>query len=146
MNGPQRVSPTDSIAGMSAVRAIRGATSVDNDAQADIRSAVCELWTEIVARNQIADDDLISVIVAVTDDLHSMFAGTALREECGLTDVPLLGTVDATVVSGIQRTIRLMVHLNTDRSRAEIQHVYLRAAADLRPDLSGDPTSDHTDD
>lgn len=95
-----------------------------------------ELWAEIIARNDVDHDDLISVIIAVTDDLHCMFAGTALREECGLSDVPLLGTVDATVVDGIQRTIRLMVHLNTSLSRSEITHVYLRDAAALRKDLS----------
>lgn len=123
---------------MSAVRAIRGATSVDHDRPEEIRAAVCELWTKIIERNNVDQEDLISVIVAVTDDLHSMFAGQALREECGLSDVPLLGTVDATVVDGTQKTIRLMVHLNTSLSRAEIRHVYLRAAASLRPDLADD--------
>lgn len=99
---------------------------------------MCELWSQIIDRNDVDREDLISVIVAVTDDLHSMFAGQALREECGLTDVPLLGTVDASVVDGTQKTIRLMVHLNTDRSRADIHHVYLRKAAALRPDLAED--------
>jgi len=123
---------------MSAVRAIRGATSVDEDNQEEIRSAMCELWSEIVARNEIHDDDLISVIVAVTDDLHSMFAGQALREECGLDDVPLLGTVDAAVVGGMTKTLRVMAHVNTDKTRGEIAHVYLRNAANLRPDLSSE--------
>lgn len=121
---------------MSSVRAIRGATSVDNDRPEEIRPAIKELWTELIQRNNIADESLISVIVAVTDDLHSMFAGQALREECGLDDVPLLGTVDATVVDGMTRTIRLMVHVNTDVKRSDIKHVYLRNAAGLRPDLS----------
>jgi len=123
---------------MSTVRAIRGATSVTRDSGDEIRPAVCELWRRIVDANGIHNDDLISVIVAVTDDLHSMFVGTALREECGLDDVPLLGTVDATVVDGIQRTIRLMVHVNSEKTRAEIDHIYLRGAAKLRPDLSED--------
>lgn len=126
----------DSIAQMSTVRAIRGATSVTRDSTDEIRPAVRELWSRIVDANGLHSDDLISVIVAVTDDLHSMFVGTALREECGLDDVPLLGTVDATVVDGIQRTIRLMVHVNSDKSRSEMQHIYLGEAAKLRPDLA----------
>ena len=97
-----------------------------------------ELVNEIVAENELEDDDLVDVILTVTTDLTSMYAGTALREECGFDDVPLLGAVEANVTSGVERCVRVMIHAYSHRTRQQVIPVYHGEARRLRPDLVED--------
>jgi len=117
------------------VRAFRGATTVENDDPAEIREAVRVLAVEMFSANQLHNDDLIDVILTVTPDLTSMYAGTALREEMGFDDVPLLGAVEANVAAGPDRCVRIMLHAYSGLSRSEIVHVFHGASRNLRPDL-----------
>lgn len=121
------------------VRAIRGATTVEEDSEDAIRIACRELFAAMLEQNGIKsgnDDSLISVIVTTTDDLHSMFPAKAIREECGLADVPLLGAIEATVEGAPTQAIRVMAHVNTDKPRSAINHVFQGRAPQLRPDIS----------
>jgi len=115
------------------LRAIRGAISVDRDAPAAIYDATRELLSAIVARNAVATDDIISVIFTVTPDLRSAFPALAARQ-MGWLDVPLLCTMEIPVPGALERCIRVLLHVETTRPRAQVQHVYLRAAEVLRPD------------
>lgn len=117
------------------LRAFRGATTVERDDPDLIRVAVRELMYEMLEVNELADDDLVDCILTVTSDLTSMYAGKALREECGFDDVPLLGAVEADVAAGLNRCIRVMVHAYSTRSRAEVVPVYHGDTKRLRPDL-----------
>jgi chorismate mutase len=117
------------------IRAFRGATTVENDDPVEIRAAVRELMTEVLASNDLHDDDLVDVILTVTPDLTSMYAGTALREECGFNDVPLLGAVEANVTIGVDRCVRVMLHAYSPLSRADVVHVFHGESRRLRPDL-----------
>ena len=117
------------------MRAFRGATTVDNDDPAEIRAAVRDLMNEMLERNGLVDDDLVDVILTVTPDLTSMYAGTALREECGFDDVPLLGAVEANVTIGIDRCVRIMLHAYSGLARSAVEHVYHGESTRLRPDL-----------
>jgi len=117
------------------VRAFRGATTVEHDDPAEIRVAVRDLVNEIVAKNDLVDDDFVDVILTVTPDLTSMYAGTALREECGFDDVPLLGAVEANVTTGVERCVRIMMHAYSTRARKDVVPVYHGSAKRLRPDL-----------
>ena len=117
------------------IRAFRGATTVDRDDPAEIRAAVRHLVQEMLQVNEIVDDDLVDVILTVTPDLTSMYAGTALREECGFDDVPLLGAVEANVTTGVDRCVRVMLHAYSSRSRGEVVHVFHGESQRLRPDL-----------
>lgn len=119
-----------------AVRAVRGATTVDADDVDEIRAHVGEMLAAIVERNEIADDDLISCFFTATSDITAMFPATAARD-FGWHDVPLLGAVELAVADAIPRCIRVLVHVASSRSRSEIQHVYLRDAVDLRNDVPG---------
>lgn len=132
-----RCSPVTSSAVEPRIRAFRGATTVEHDDPAEIRAAVRDLVNEIISRNELEDDDFVDVILTVTPDLTSMYAGTALREECGFDDVPLLGAVEANVTSGVDRCVRVMLHAYSARSRAQVVPVYHGEARRLRPDLSG---------
>lgn len=117
------------------VRAVRGATQVDRDDPDLIAAGARELLTEIVERNHLDGDDLISVVFTVTPDLRSGFPAVAARQ-LGFTDVPLLCATEIDVPGALHRVVRLLAHVRSDRPRSAIRHVYLHGAARLRPDLA----------
>ena len=118
-----------------AVRGVRGATTVEADDPALIRAAARELMEEILRRNQIADfDDVISAVFTTTQDLVSAFPAEAARA-MGMNQVPLLCATEIPVTGSMPRCIRVLLHINSDRKPKEIEHVYLREAQKLRPDL-----------
>lgn len=119
-----------------AVRALRGATTVASDTKDEISDRVQALVTEMLARNDVAKDDIISIVFTATDDLRSMFPATAARA-VGLGDVPLLCARELAIDGGTPRCIRVLMHVNTERPRAELRHVYLEGAQGLRDDLPG---------
>ena len=118
------------------VRALRGATTVDRDEPEHITERVVTLLEELWARNDVHHDDLISILFTATPDIHSMYPPTAART-IGLGDVPLIGAQEIDVPSGTKMCIRIMVHLETELSRAEMRHVYVEGARGLRDDLPG---------
>ena len=117
------------------LRAIRGAITVGGDEPALIYAATRELLSEIVARNGVDLDHIISVIFTVTPDLKSAFPAMAARS-MGWLDVPLLCTQEIPVPGAMARCIRVLLHVESDRKRAAIQHVYIGEAQSLRPDIS----------
>jgi chorismate mutase len=117
-----------------AVRAVRGAIQVGDNDRDEILQGTSELVTEVLRRNQIDPDDLISIVFTATPDLTADFPAYAARL-MGLTDVPLLCTTEIAVPGSMPRVLRLMAHVETQRPRADIRHVYLRGAAALRTDL-----------
>ncbi|GLZ03746.1 chorismate mutase [Actinomadura sp. NBRC 104412] len=118
-----------------AVRAIRGATQVDADDRDQILAATTELVTEVMARNRLTTDDVISVLFTTTPDLVAEFPALAARK-LGFQEVPLLCASEIAVPHALPRAIRLMAHVETDLPRERIQHVYLRGATALRLDIA----------
>jgi chorismate mutase len=118
-----------------AVRAIRGATQLDSDDRDHLLASVDELIRAMLEQNSIASDDLISIVFTATVDLHSEFPALAARE-LGIGDVPLLCAQEIDVEGAMPRVIRVMAHVESQRPRAEIRHVYLRGAVALRRDLA----------
>ena len=119
-----------------AVRALRGATTLDQDDESQMTERVQALVKEMLARNELDHDDVISILFTATEDLVCAFPAAAARA-AGLGDVPLLCARELSVVGGTPRCVRVMMHVATDRSRAELRHVYLEGAAGLRDDLPG---------
>ena len=117
------------------VLAVRGATQVDADDRDQILAATAELVTEVMTRNALSTDDVISVIFTATPDLTAEFPALAARK-LGFHDVPLLCASEIDVPHALPRVIRLMAHLQIDRPRSDVQHVYLRGAAALRIDIA----------
>lgn len=117
-----------------AVRALRGATTVDADTPEQIEERVQALVAAMLERNGVDKDDLISIMFTATDDIHSTFPATAARA-AGLGDVPLICARELDIVGGTPNCIRVMMHISTERSRAELHHVYLEGARGLRDDL-----------
>jgi chorismate mutase len=117
-----------------AVRALRGATTVDEDTVEQVTERTAALVSSMLERNGVAKDDLVSILFTATDDVHAVFPATAART-LGLGDVPLMCARELDIIGGTPRCIRVMMHLVTSRSRAELHHVYLEGARGLRDDL-----------
>src|SRR3954466_1757177 len=115
--------------------ALRGANTVPaNDADA-ILAATTELMRELLERNGLGADDLVSCLFTLTADLHAEFPAVAARE-MGLSSVPLMCARELDVPGAMPRVIRVMVHCYLPNG-GEPQHVYLGDAARLRLDLQG---------
>ena len=119
-----------------AMRALRGATTVDVDTREQVSERVQALIAEMLSRNGVSHDDIVSMVFTATPDIVSMFPASAARE-AGLGDVPLLCAQELAVEGATPRCIRILVHITTERSRAELRHVYLEGAEGLRDDLPG---------
>ncbi len=116
------------------VRGVRGATTVERDDAEAILSATEELVRELVAANDLHPEDVASALFTVTADLHAEFPAAAARR-MGWTAVPLLNFTEIDVPGRLRHCIRVLLHVNTQRSQSEMIHVYLREAVALRPDL-----------
>jgi chorismate mutase len=121
-----------------AVRGIRGATTVESDSSEEIEAATKELLARLIEANQIDPEDIAGAWFTATDDLAAEFPAVAARK-LGWTEVPLLCGHEMNVVDSnprsIDRCIRVMILLNTDRPAAEMKFVYLRRAAEIKADL-----------
>jgi len=117
-----------------AVRALRGATTVDEDSREQVSERMVELLTELLDRNGVDHDDVISVLFTATGDIHSMFPAEAARK-VGFGDIPLICARELDIDGATPRCLRVLLHLNTQRSRADLHHVYLHGARNLRDDL-----------
>ena len=122
-------------------RGVRGATTVDENSREEILAGTRQLLALMIRRNGIEAADVASVIFSVTVDLDAEFPALAARQ-LGWLDVPLLCTNEVDVPGGIQKCVRVLVHWNTDKSQADIQHIYIKDAIKLRPDLSDLPPVD----
>ena len=120
----------------SSVRALRGATTVEIDSIEQVQQRTIALLNEMVDRNSVDHDDIISILFTATDDIHSTFPATAARV-AGFGDVPLICARELDIENATRSCIRIMMHISTERSRAELRHVYLEGAAGLRDDLPG---------
>jgi chorismate mutase len=120
--------------GAARVRALRGATTLDDDERGHLIERTQELIAAVFERNRLTEDDLISIVFTATDDVHSAYPAEAARE-AGITHVPLLCARELEIDGGIARCIRILVHAYTDRSATELRHVYLHEARQLRTDL-----------
>jgi chorismate mutase len=126
---------TGSLAAMpGSLVALRGATTLEVDDEPHMVERVTALLTEMMARNEVPHGDLVSIIFTATDDIHCGFPALAARR-MGLGDVPLLCARELDVDGGTPRCVRVMMHLNSERGRAEMRHVYLEGARGLRDDL-----------
>jgi chorismate mutase len=124
-----------------ACRGVRGATTVARDDRDEILAATRELLALMVRRNGLEKQDIASAIFTTTPDIKAEFPALAARQ-LGWLDVPLLCGHEIAVPGSMPRCIRVLVHWNTDRAQDEVEHIYVRDAMKLRPDLSKLPPVD----
>jgi chorismate mutase len=120
---------------LTTIRAIRGAIQVNADTPTAVMDATRELITALIERNGLHQDDIISILFTTTPDLVSQFPASAARE-AGLTDVPLMCATEISVPGAMPRVIRLLAHVESSLPKSGIEHVYLRGAEVMRPDLA----------
>lgn len=118
-------------------RGVRGATTVHENTPDAIWDATRELLREVIAANNIEEEDVASVIFTTTPDLYAAYPAKAARD-LGWHRAALMGCQEIAVPDGIPMCIRILIHWNTEKTLDEIQHVYMRNATALRPDLYPD--------
>jgi monofunctional chorismate mutase len=116
--------------------AIRGAISVEQDSPDQIAQATRELLGQIVERNWLEIDEVVSVLFTLTNDLTTAFPALAARE-MGWVNVPLLCASEIPVPGSLPRCLRTLVQVELRAPRPLDTHVYLRDAIALRPDVAG---------
>lgn len=114
------------------MKAIRGATTVNNDTASEIKEAVNELLNEIKIKNSLTVEDFICILFSNTNDLHSFYPAKAARE-AGYFSVPLYSSLEPEIDGALKKCIRVMVLAETDENPV---HVYQNKASSLRKDLS----------
>jgi len=114
-------------------RGIRGAITVDSNSGRDILTASRELLTEMLSANDVRSDDVAAAFFSTTPDLNAEFPARAARE-MGWTDVALLCGHEMAVPGSLDRCLRILLLVNTEKRPDEIAHVYLKGARALRPD------------
>jgi tryptophan synthase alpha chain len=120
-----------------ACRGIRGATTIDANTAEDIQEATTDLLEAMIRLNAIAAEDVVSAIFTTTPEITAAFPALAARD-LGWTEVPLLCAHEMNVPGALRGVVRILLHVNTPRSPAEIRHVYLREARALRPEWGYD--------
>jgi chorismate mutase len=122
---------------MSEVRAIRGATTSPSNSSEEILAATAEMLDLMTKENSLKVDDIISAFFTTTEDLNAEFPPVAARQ-MGWINVALMCSHEMKVPGALQKCIRVMVHVNTDKNSTDIMNVYLRDAVNLRKREVGD--------
>ncbi|MEN9687781.1 MAG: hypothetical protein RL381_793 [Actinomycetota bacterium] len=117
------------------VRAIRGATQVASNTAEAITQGTQELLLEMLTANNLTPDSVISVLLTSTPDLTATFPAAAARS-VGFDSTPLICSVEIDVDGALSRTIRVMAHVESELTKAEISHIYLHGAKALRRDIA----------
>ena len=116
------------------VRAVRGAVHVAEDAVEAVLSGTHRLLQEVLTRNGVDPQDIVSIFFTATEDLVSAFPAEAARR-MDLGRVPLMCAREIPVAGSMPRVVRLLMHFHTERAQADVVPVYLDGAEALRDDL-----------
>jgi chorismate mutase len=122
-------------------RGVRGATTADANTSEEILKATRQLLALIIRRNDVRKEDVASAIFSTGHDLDGEFPAMAARQ-LGWLDVAMMCTNEMDVPGSLRLCIRVLIHWNTEKRADEIVHVYLKQAANLRPDLAKVPPVD----
>ena len=116
-------------------RGVRGATTIEHNTAVEILSATAELLQLMIEANNIHPDDVASVVFTTTPDINAEYPALAARK-LGWTDTALLCGHEMNVPHGLEKCIRILCHWNTTKPAREIQHIYIKGAVNLRPDIN----------
>ncbi len=118
-----------------AIRGLRGATSVKANTKDDILTETRRLLQMLCDKNELDLDDIASIFFSVTDDLNAEFPAVAARE-MGFVYTPLFCMKEIPVTGSLPLCIRILIHVNTEKSQKDMIPIYMNAAESLRPDAS----------
>jgi chorismate mutase len=118
---------------MTICRGLRGATTATVNEREAILEATRDLLRRLMERNQLVADDIAAAFFTVSDDLNAEYPALAARQ-LGWTETALMCAREIPVpTTTVQRCIRVLMLINTEKRASEIIHVYLREAVALRP-------------
>ena len=118
------------------IRGVRGAVCASANSREAIFEATKKLLVHMFAKNDIETEKIASIFLTATPDLNADYPAYAVRE-MGLTMIPMMCATEINVPGSLQRVIRVLIHLETNKGQSEIKHLYLGDAKRLRPDLAG---------
>lgn len=118
------------------VLAIRGATTVDENNKDYILNETSILIKSIITENELNNDDIISMCFTMTRDLDKIYASVAVRKDLNLCDIPLLNFEEKYIEGSLEKCIRVLIHVNSNKNKSDIKHIYLNKAKCLRPDIT----------
>ncbi|KXZ39878.1 chorismate mutase [Alkalithermobacter thermoalcaliphilus JW-YL-7 = DSM 7308] len=118
------------------ILAIRGATTVNQNTKEEILLQTQILVEKIIKLNQIKEEDIISIIFTMTNDLDAAYPSEAIRENMKILNTPMLNFEEKYVKGSLDKCIRVLMHINSNKSKKDIIHVYLNEAKNLRTDLA----------
>ncbi len=113
---------------------IRGAITIEENTKECIWQNTELMLDEIIKRNSLSVEDIISVVFTATRDIDAAYPAVVLRK-MGITEASLICMQEMYVKGSLEMCIRVMVTINTDKSQKDMEHVYLKGAVVLRPDL-----------
>lgn len=115
--------------------AIRGATTVNSNNRDEILKESAKLIETIISKNDLNNEDIISMCFTMTKDLDAVYPAVAVREILNISDIPMLNFEEKYIQGSLNKCIRVMMYINTEKTRKDIKHVYLNEAKNLRKDL-----------
>ena len=122
-------------------RGVRGATTAEANTSEEILKAARQLLALMIRQNDIREEDVASAVFTTTVDLDAEFPALAARQ-FGWWNVALMCLHELDVPGSLRRCVRILLHWNTDKPADQIVHVYIKDAANLRPDRSKLPPVD----
>ena len=116
-------------------KGIRGAITVSENSPEAIGAATIKLLKEIVEKNNIETNIISHAIFTLTKDLNADFPAKYARLECGFSLVPMMCYFELDVPNSLEKCLRILLTVNTNKTQEEIKHIYLKGASALRGDL-----------
>jgi chorismate mutase len=117
------------------IRGVRGAITIEQDEAQQIWDATAALCVEMVEENNLTPDQIASITISTTPDIHAAFPAKSVRSMDGWQYVPIMCMHEMDVPNALPLCIRVLMHVNTDIAQQDVIHVYLKDAVKLRPDL-----------
>lgn len=113
---------------------IRGATTVEKDEKKYILEETELLLKEMILKNEVKIEDIVSIIFTATKDLKSAYPAEAARN-IGIKFAGLLCFQEMYVENSLDRCIRVLMYVNGNKKQSDVKHIFLKRATILRPDL-----------
>lgn len=117
------------------VLAIRGATTVEQNSIEEILNETKILIKTIIKENEILEENIISIIFTMTSDLDAVYPSVAVRDLLNICDTSMLNFEEKYIEGSLRKCIRVMININSEKSKSDIKHIYLNNAKNLRPDI-----------
>jgi chorismate mutase len=118
------------------ILAIRGATTVESNTKEEILKETSNLMQTIIKENNLDTDDMISMCFTMTNDLDAVYPAVAVRDILNITDIPMLNYEEKYIQGSLRKCIRVMIYINSTKTKKDVKHIYLNKAKELRKDLA----------